>query len=259
MAEGVSRPLGALLQKGHYQARLAQDAADLAAARALRSRCFQTAELDQDPFDTRSQHVLIEDRATGAVLCCFRLRLFQDGSDVGQSYSAQFYDLSGLTRFAEPLAEMGRFCMSPEHRNPDILRLAWGAATQLVDQGGVGLLFGCSSFAGTDISQYHAAFALLQYRHLAPEAWRPGVKSPQGQKFLQILQAAPEKAKPDLKRGLAQMPPLLRSYLSMGGAVSDHVVVDPDMNTLHVFTGLETGAISAARKRLLRAVAASGA
>jgi putative hemolysin len=50
------------------------------------------------------------------------------------------------------------------------------------------------------------------------------------------------------------MPPLLRSYLAMGGWVSDHAVVDRDLGTLHVFTGLEIGAIPAARARQLRAV-----
>ena len=43
--------------------------------------------------------------------------------------------------------------------------------------------------------------------------------------------------------------------LAMGGWVSDHAVIDRQMNTLHVFTGLEISAIPAARKRLLRAVA----
>ena len=52
------------------------------------------------------------------------------------------------------------------------------------------------------------------------------------------------------------MPPLLRTYLMMGGWVSDHAVIDPQMNTLHVFTGLEIRAIPEARKRLLRAVMA---
>jgi len=52
------------------------------------------------------------------------------------------------------------------------------------------------------------------------------------------------------------MPPLLRTYLLMGGWVSDHAVVDGQMNTLHVFTGLEIAAIPPARARLLRAVAA---
>ena len=50
------------------------------------------------------------------------------------------------------------------------------------------------------------------------------------------------------------MPPLLRSYLLMGGRVSDHAVVDHAMNTLHVFTGLEISAIPESRKKLLRAL-----
>ena len=60
---------------------------------------------------------------------------------------------------------------------------------------------------------------------------------------------------PDVKLAMLRMPPLLRTYLIMGGWVSDHAVVDDQMNTLHVFTGLEISAIPPARKRLLRAVA----
>jgi putative hemolysin len=66
--------------------------------------------------------------------------------------------------------------------------------------------------------------------------------------------AAKLRRKPDMKQAMLRMPPLLRSYLMMGGWVSDHAVVDRQMNTLHVFTGLEIGAIPAARKRLLRAL-----
>jgi phytoene dehydrogenase-like protein len=54
-------------------------------------------------------------------------------------------------------------------------------------------------------------------------------------------------------RALRQMPPLLRSYLAMGGWVSDHAVVDRDLGTLHVCTGVEIAAIPPSRARLLRA------
>jgi hypothetical protein len=46
----------------------------------------------------------------------------------------------------------------------------------------------------------------------------------------------------------------LKTYLMMGGWVSDHAVVDAQMNTLHVFTGVEIGSIPPARQRLLRAL-----
>ncbi|MBT4567722.1 MAG: ornithine-acyl-ACP acyltransferase, partial [Marinovum sp.] len=60
--------------------------------------------------------------------------------------------------------------------------------------------------------------------------------------------------KPDMRQALRRMPPLLRSYLMMGGWVSDHAVVDSQLNTLHVFTGIEIRSMPAARKRLLRAL-----
>jgi hypothetical protein len=41
----------------------------------------------------------------------------------------------------------------------------------------------------------------------------------------------------------------------MGGWVSDHAVIDAEMATLHVFTGVEITTIPPARKRLLRALA----
>ncbi len=113
------------------------------------------------------------------------------------------------------------------------------------------MLFGCSSFKGTDAEEYADAFAMLKDRHLAPRRWLPRVKAPSVFRFAQKLRLR----KPDAKRAMLGMPPLLRTYLLMGGWVSDHAVVDNHMNTLHVFTGLEIAAIPATRKRLLRATA----
>ncbi|MFY0309272.1 GNAT family N-acetyltransferase [Leisingera sp. D0M16] len=239
-----------LLSKGQYRARLAFGAADIAAAQTLRALCFRTPATDCDAFDGLCAHVLVEHTGTGALVCCFRLLVLESGAELERSYAAQFYDLQGLQGFAGRMVELGRFCIHPDWHDPDILRIAWGAITAFVDGGGVQMLFGCSSFAGTSAEAYLDAFALLKHRHLAPDHWRPKVKAPDVFRF-----AARLRRKPDAKRAMLAMPPLLRSYLMMGGWVSDHAVIDPHMNTLHVFTGLEIGAIPAARKRLLRAVA----
>lgn len=89
-------------------------------------------------------------------------------------------------------------------------------------------------------------------RHLAPKRWLPRVKAPQVFRFARALRLR----KPDPRRAMAAMPPLLRSYLAMGGWVSDHAVVDRQLDTLHVFTGLEIRAIPPERAKLLRAVGA---
>lgn len=242
--------LPALLSKGRYGARLAETAEDVAAAQALRSLCFATAELDCDAFDAVCSHILVEEAKTGALVCCFRVLVLEGGADVERSYSAQFYGLSSLTDFQGRMAEVGRFCIHPDRTDPDILRIAWGAMTSFVDDNDIRMLFGCSSFAGTETGDYLDAFAMLKHRHLAPKRWLPRVKAPHVFRF-----AARLRRKPDARKAMLRMPPLLRTYLMMGGWVSDHAVVDRQLNTLHVFTGLEIGAIPPARKRLLRAVA----
>ena len=172
------------------------------------------------------------------------------GATIQQSYSAKYYELSALRDYQGRMVEMGRFCIDPDVTDPDILRVAWGALTRFVDSEQIDLLFGCSSFSGTETGEYLDAFAMLKHRHLAPKRWLPRIKAPNVFRF-----AARLRRKPDARKAMLRMPPLLKTYLMMGGWVSDHAVVDTDMNTLHVFTGVEICAIPPARKRLLRAVA----
>ncbi|MCV6584081.1 MAG: GNAT family N-acetyltransferase [Marinibacterium sp.] len=238
------------LTAGRYHVSAATRPAELAEAQALRSLAFGTAQTDCDAFDDICTHILVRAVDDGTLVCCFRLLVLDGGRDLAQSYSAQFYDLSGLQGFCGRMVEMGRFCIHPDWRDPDIQRLAWGAMTRFVDDNDVQMLFGCSSFAGTETDDYLDAFAMLKQRHLGPKRWLPRVKAPDVFRF-----AARLRRKPDAKQAMLRMPPLLRSYLMLGGWVSDHAVVDRQLNTLHVFTGLEIGTIPPARKRLLRGVA----
>ena len=241
------------LARGRYEVRFAQSEAEVEAAQRLRHKAFLAARghrradgRDVDAFDATARHVLVLDTACAEPVACYRVQLFH-GTEVAASYAAQFYDLSRLTHFPEPMLEMGRFCLDPSRHDPDILRLAWAAMTRLVDDARVGLLFGCSSFNGADIALHASALAALTGR-VAPSMWRPAARAPE-QVTLAGLSAATQSA--------ATLPPLLRTYLSMGGWVSDHAVVDRHMDTLHVLTGVEIAAIPAARARALRLLAAS--
>ncbi|MBT8418307.1 MAG: GNAT family N-acetyltransferase [Silicimonas sp.] len=244
--------------KGRYRTRMADGADDLAAAQALRYRAFiagtgahpRPEGRDTDHFDALCHHVLIEEARTDRLVATFRMMPLMSGAEIGRCYSAQYYELDALRAYAGRMVEMGRFCIEPGVTDPDILRAAWGAMTAFVDDEGVEMLFGCSSFHGTDAEDYADSFAMLRDRHLAPKRWLPRIKAPNVFRFADRF-----RRKPDRVKALKTMPPLLRSYLTMGGWVSDHAVVDRDLNTLHVFTGLEIAAIPPARARALRAVA----
>ncbi|MCF3973112.1 GNAT family N-acetyltransferase [Paracoccus salsus] len=246
-------------RRGRYQARLAETPQDVHAAQRLRWLCFiarnegrdDGVQIDSDALDADCRHMLVEEVATGTLVCCFRFLQLAGGSEIGRSYSAQFYNLKALESFDGPMVEMGRFCIHPEQRDPDIIRISWAAMTRFVEAAGIEMLFGCSSFVGTEPDEHAEAFAILRERHLAPRRWWPRVKAPRVFSFAQALRLR----KPDPKRAMAAMPPLLRSYLAMGGWVSDHAVVDPVLQTMHVFTGVEIRAIPPSRRRLLSASA----
>jgi L-ornithine Nalpha-acyltransferase len=241
------------LTKGRYTARLAVSAEDLSAALSLRHLRFRAARgqgqhsSDADAFDAACRHMLVHDTRTGDLVCCYRLMSFEHGGAAVQGYAAQFYDLAPLTSITEPLIELGRFCLHPGHPHPDILRLAWAALTRVVDTTHTAMLFGCTSFDGADPKAHAPALGYLVRHHLGPDALRPAART--AAVALAPYAAVPTKAAPAL-------PSLLKTYLAMGGWVSDHAVIDRDLDTLHVFTGLAIAAIPPHRAAALRALAA---
>lgn len=237
------------LEKGRLRARLADGPDDIARAQALRHLCFRKgAGLDADAFDPRCRHVMIEEREAGRLLSCFRLMEIPTRAALVASYAAQFYDLGTLSSLPLPAIEIGRFCIAPGQADPDILRLAWVAMTRIVDDEGVAAMFGCTSFPGTDLGRHGPALAALR-PHVAAQGQGPQRSAPE------TLALCDLPLPPDPRTALAGLPAILRTYLGMGGWVSDHAVIDRDLDTLHVFTAVEVARVPAARARALRALA----
>jgi L-ornithine Nalpha-acyltransferase len=236
------------IRKGKLIARLAHGRGDMARVMAFRRVAFpRVAGAEEDAQDALSAHVMVE--GEGALLAYFRVMLFGWGAGLSQGYAARFYDVGPLSGYARPIAEIGRFCVAPGGVHPDVLRLAWGAMTRIVDEGQAGLLVGCSSFRGADWTRHRAGLALLAAEFVGLGEHLPGRKAAEG---VELGLAGPVG---DRRAALAGLPPLLRTYLGMGGWVSDHAVVDRELDTLHVFTCVEVDRVPAARAASLRAVA----
>ena len=238
-----------IIRVGRYRARYASSQIDVLAAQSLRYQCFNLSnkdELDVDDFDALCQHVLIENLETEKLICCYRILKFDSGKNISSSYSSQFYDLKVIENFTEPMIEVGRFCIDPEVNDPSVVLTAWAALAQIVDHNQTQFLFGCSSFEGIEKEKYFDSFALLRDRYMAPDHWRPKIKAAQVFCYSKDLIYKVNK-----KKALLNMPPLLKTYLSMGAWVSDHAVVDLNMKTLHLFTGMEISKIPKSRKKFL--------
>lgn len=234
------------LERLHHaglSASLAMSAAEVEQAQALRHLAFgrQGQGLDADAFDARAAHLLLRG-PDGRLLGCCRLTLHDDDSLI-HGYSGQFYDLAAMVG-AGPQLELGRFCLDPDARNPEVLRLGWAAITRITDHHDLRRIFGCTSFMRAD-PQRHAAGLAALIGHIGPESLRPAQRSQKVLALASFKALAPDPAK---------LPSLLRSYLAMGAWVSDHAVIDPAFDSLHVLTCLDIDAIPSARARILRGI-----
>lgn len=201
--------------------------ADAAAALDLRAKVFRRGAPDDDAFDAGARHLLIEDGT--ALRGCARITV-QHGQAILSGYTATTWNLTSLAAHFPDAIEVGRVCFAPGATDPDVPRLILAMLARVVREERTGILYGCSSFPANG-----AGLGRLAGR-LAPEAWRPVAR---------VAEAVTLPSTP------GPLPPLLRSWLSLGAVVSDRAVVDRDLGTMQVFTGLPVAAIPPARVRLL--------
>lgn len=233
-----------------YQISLSNHEEDIEQAQIFRGNIFRGGQIDCDALDHRAIHGLVRNQY-GQIVCVFRM-LTAEGEELENCYSAQFYDLRKIKTRGLKALELGRFCVHPDHQDHDIIRIVWAELTKFVQEQEIDLLFGCSSFHGADADLHTEALTLLKERHLAPKSLMPRIKAPKVFQFAKIFQMRPV----NLKAAQLSMPPLLRSYLMMGGYVSDHAVVDHDLDTVHVFTAVEVKNIPKRRIRSFDSLAA---
>ncbi len=240
-------PFGEPIRRGDWVVRLATGD-EFDAVLDLRARAFRgdARMSDRDSFDRNALHLWVG-RAGQGLRATLRLRPHMTGDALLRGYAAQFYDLAALADAGGMALELGRLCRADGGIEADLMRLVWAGVARIALNTGAARLVGCTSFATTDADALGPALRLLRARHLGPAALRPGRKSAAAVDF---PHGAPG------TDALLRMPPLLRAYLAMGGWVSDHLVIDRDLGTCHVFTCVEIAAMPAARRRALTHLAA---
>ncbi|MCV2868642.1 GNAT family N-acetyltransferase [Defluviimonas sp. WL0002] len=239
--------MSAVLERGRYLARFAASPADLDAVLSLRAEAFRGGADDRDALDGRCLHLMVTPQDGGPVLASCRVLVLQSGQGFRDSYSAGFYEVGQMACLTHPVAEVGRLCLSPAAQDPDVLRLLWAALTRRLGAEGVACLFGCCSFRGADPARHAPALGLLATRHLLQSPWQVRATTAERVALAGISATDPDTARSGL-------PPLLRSYLAMGGRVGQEAVIDRDLDTLHVFTLVDVAAMPAARLAALQAL-----
>jgi putative hemolysin len=243
--EGDPPPLVTGLEYNELMVRLARSDDEVDAAQRLRYGVFYeemaarpTPEMaarhrDFDDYDEVCDHLLVIDRKRGAgaagVVGVYRLIRREAAERIGKFYSATEFDIGVFARFAGNVLELGRSCVDIRYRNRPTMQLLWRGIAAYVFHYRIELMFGCASLPGTDPKALAAPLSYLYHYHLAPAALRP-TALPDRRIDMNFL---PAKAI-DRRRAAAELPPLIKGYLRLGGFVGDGAVIDHQFNTTDV-------------------------
>lgn len=254
----LGAPIGAgfgELRGGNLGVRIATTAEEIDAVQALRYRVFYedmgavadaaatAAQRDRDAFDAVADHLLVVDHAIGpgaeGVVGTYRLIRAAAAARLGGFYSADEYDISTLVGFPGEVLELGRSCVHPEYRGRAAMQLLWRGIAAYVFLHRIDLMFGCASLPGTDPDAIAPELTYLYQNHLAPPALRPRALP---HRYIDMRRTDPSKL--DSRKIMAQLPPLIKGYLRLGGFVGDGAVIDGQWNSIDVAVVVKTDLVT---------------
>jgi putative hemolysin len=243
------------LQAGHLGVRLAETAAEVDAAQALRFDVFyremgahpdaatRAAARDRDMFDDVADHLLVVDHSRGegaaSVVGTYRLIRRAAADRLGRFYSADEYDIAPVIEATPRLMELGRSCVHAQYRSRAVMQLLWRGIAAYVFRHDVDLMFGCASLPGIDPDAVATELTYLATHHMAPPEIRPRALP---SRYVDMIRTDP--AGLNTRLALAELPPLIKGYLRLGGFVGDGAVIDEQFNTIDVAIIVKTDLVT---------------
>lgn len=248
--ERATPKLFAPLQEGRYRVRLANDAEEVAGLQRLRFEVFNRelgeglasawrSGRDEDEFDTSCHHLLVEEVATGHAVGTYRLQTRAMASGHRGFYSAGEFDLATMpAEVLEQGVELGRACVSREHRNTRVLFLLWRGLARYVSTFGLRYLFGCGSLTSQDPREGLAVYDRL----VADGRLHPTVR----------VSPHPRLSCADAPRAAVtpELPPLFKMYLRNGAWICGAPALDAEFGTIDFLILFDVAGMDRERYRL---------
>jgi putative hemolysin len=247
-----------LVEGEHFLVKLAENHEDVEKAQRLRYEVFnleqgrglKSAEkfgIDFDEFDEYCLHLLALEKSTGDVVGTYRAHLGCVANSAKGFYSSKEYEIHGLYNIADKCIELGRTCVSPQHRSGAVVALLWSGITELLVRADLIYMLGCVSLDGTDPTTGWALYEYLLRQGLVRNDFtvvpRPGfmLKRPADGKVERAL--ADESA---LKK---KIPPIFKGYLRLGGHICGVPALDAEFGTIDFFILVDVTKVPARYKR----------
>lgn len=202
---------------------------------------------EHDAFDTHATQLIALDRACGdKVVGVYRLMTSEMAERAGRFYSENEYDLTAIKASGRKVLELGRSCVRSEYRGSNTMFHLWQGLGAFVADHQIEILFGVASFHGTDPQRYAQSLSNLAANYQAPDSLNARSRVYQTMALLEPSQ---------IDKGLAvqDTPPLIKSYLRLGGVVGDGAYIDHQFNTIDVCLIMDTAKLSEKHRKLYAA------
>jgi len=222
-----------------YTVKLAGNAQEFRAALRLRYEVFNV-ELreglpssdstghDFDRFDAVVDHIIVSCAYTSRVVGTYRLQTGEMAARNLGYYSEREFDFSPYESLRSQLLELGRACIHQDHRSTQVLMLLWKAIVKYGMQRGCRYLIGCSS-----LTSQNAAAGAAAYDKLKKFLVRPELQTAPQADFVCELESS--SADPED----ADVPKLLRAYLTIGAQICGPPALDAEFKTIDFLTFLD--------------------
>ena len=125
------------------------------------------------------------------------------------------------------------------------MQLLWRGIAAYVFLHRIDLMFGCASLPGTDPDAIASGTDLSVSP--SPRAAGASARGRCRDRYVDMRRMDP--AALDPRRALAQLPPLIKGYLRLGGFVGDGAVIDRQFNTTDVAVVVKTDLVTAKYSR----------
>jgi putative hemolysin len=228
---------------GRYLARFARTEDELDRVLRLRYEVFnlelqeglddaRATGRDEDEFDLRFHHLLIEEGESGSVVGTYRMQTGEMAAEGGY-YAAGLFEVDALPEAVRGQAvEIGRACVARPHRNGRVLELLWRGLAGYLAWNRKTVLFGCCSLT----SQDPALGQCVQQRLEELGAVHPTLRvRPRPEAACTTGQRPPLTAHPG-----PLIPALFQAYLTLGAKILGPPALDRTFKTIDWLVLLDT-------------------
>ena len=236
------------LRSGPYVARFAKTRADLEAAQRLRFEVFnlelgeglqasyQTGR-DEDQYDSRCHHLLVEHRESGRIVGTYRLMTQRMAGAAGFYSEGEFHLETVPPWILAEGVELGRACVDAEHRAGRVIYLLWKGIAQYLSWNRRRYLFGCCSLPATD-----PGVGLRVHQQLAKRGHILDGFVSQATRSYSCMAG-------EIVSDEIPLPPLFKVYLDMGAKVVSEPALDREFGVVDFLIVLDVEALNDKTKK----------